>query len=203
MKDFRNRLLAAAVLALVLAPASHAAPAQYQCYNFEDLVAGTEYTVGQVIDTEHATITIKPYFTNSAPATATVRHAESAPGNIAGGTAPELSLYLVSVNVVPKQPVTRIKTLLAQNISQTGDFANANVEVNGEKHESPRGFAQMDGKRIGKPGKGRAEIRASVLPTSANWHAGTLELRAKPGEAIESFTLGGHTWRIDDLCFGL
>jgi len=203
MKQFKKMTLWSVALVLVIVTNSHAAPAQYQCYNFDDLVAGKEYTVGDVIDTEHATITIKPYFTNGTPATATVRHAESAPANIAGGTAPELSLYLVSLNVVPHQPVTRIKTLLAQNISQTGDFADANIEVNGEKHESPRGFAQMNGKSIGKPGKGRAKIRATVLPTSANWHAGTLEVRAKLGEAIESFTLGGHTWRVDDMCFGL
>jgi hypothetical protein len=203
VKISKAHMLIMAAPALLGASLAQAGPTQYQCFDFGSLVAGREYTVGETIDTEHATITIKPYFSNGNPATATVRHAESVVTNFAGGTAPELSLYLVSVNVVPKQPIAAFKMLLAQSIGQAGEFANANIEVNGEKHESPRGFAQMDGKRIGKPGKGRAEVTVNMLPASGNWHAGALDVRAKPGETLASFTLGGHTWRIDDLCFAL
>ena len=201
--SIRSVLLIVATLAAASGgAASHAAPAQYQCYNFDNLATDASYTVGDVIDTQHARITIKQYVTNGNPATATGRRAESAPSKIAGGDAPELSLYLVSVNVAPKQPVTRMRTRLAQSISQTGGFANANIEVNGEKHESPDGFAGMNGKTIGRPAKGRAKITSNIVPpSSGNWHSGTLELDAKPGKGIESFTLGGHTWRIDDMCF--
>jgi hypothetical protein len=40
-----------------------------------------------------------------------------------------------------------------------------------------------------------------MAPHEGNWQSGTLELRATAGQ-IESVTIGGHTWRIDDLCFG-
>lgn len=195
--------ICAALIATLLIGIANAAPAQYECYNFDDLDPAASYTVGDVIDTKHATITIKQYFTNGIPAAADVRGAKSSLSLIAGGTPPELLVTLVSVNVVPKQAVTRVRTRLAQNISQDGAFANANIEVNREKHESPNGFAGMDGKKIGRPNKGRALITSDVAPTSNNWHAGTLTLEAKPGQTIESFTLGGHTWRIDDMCFAL
>ena len=190
--------------AAVMASVANSAPAQrYQCYHFDNMAEDANYTVGDVIDTQHATITIKQYVTNGNPATAATRRAELATSQIAGGSAPELGLYLVSVNVVPKKPVNKVRTRLAQSISQTGGFANANIEVNGEKHESPAGFAGMDGKTIGRPGKGgRAKIRTAVVPpSSGNWHQGPLELKANKGQ-IRSFTLGGHTWRIDDMCFG-
>ncbi|MEZ5500505.1 MAG: hypothetical protein R3E77_13900 [Steroidobacteraceae bacterium] len=195
---------ALAGIGLLLSASANAAPAKYDCYRFDKLAEDSRYTVGDVIDTEHAVITIKQYYTNGNPAMADARRAEVVNSKIAGGDSPELSVYLVSVNVVPKQPITRVRTRLAQSISQSGGFANANIVVNGEKHESPNGFAAMDGKIIGRPGKGRAKITAHIAPTgSGNWHSGTFELASKPGETIESFTIGGHTWRIDDMCIGL
>lgn len=197
-----SALIAACVTILASSAATAAAP-QYQCYDFNNLAADSKYTVGDVIETRHADITIKPYFNNGNPVTADARNAHVVTSEIAGGASPELSLYLVSVEIVPKQPVTRVRTRLAQNISQTGGFANANIQVNGEKHESPSGFAAMDGKSIGRPAKGTATIAANVTPSGGgNWHNGTLELNATQG-AIESFTLGGHSWRIDDMCFAL
>lgn len=203
MNGMNKRVLATACAALLGSAVVHAAPAQYQCYDFGGLAPDANYAVGDVIDTRHATITIGQYFNNGSPATADARHAKVVSSQIAGGATPELELYLVSVRVVPKQPVQRMRTRLAQNISQTGAFANADIEVNGEKHESPAGFAGMNGRSIGRPAKGRAAITASVVPTgSGNWQNGTLELAATQG-GIESFTLGGHAWRLDDMCFAL
>ncbi|HRX89480.1 MAG TPA: hypothetical protein P5528_08540, partial [Steroidobacteraceae bacterium] len=89
--SIRSVLLIVATLAAASGgAASHAAPAQYQCYNFDNLATDASYTVGDVIDTQHARITIKQYVTNGNPATATGRRAESAPSKIAGGDAPEL-----------------------------------------------------------------------------------------------------------------
>jgi len=195
--------IGAASIAALGCDAYAAPPAQYKCYDFEALAPDTRYSVGDVIETRHATITIRQYFNNGNPVTADARNAHVVTSAIAGGASPELALYLVSVNVVPKQPVTRVRTRLAQNFTETGGFANANIAVNGEKRESPTGFAGMDGNSIGRPAKGVASITAAVAPTGGgNWHYGTLELEATQG-GIESFALGGHQWRIDDMCFAL
>lgn len=203
MYDIHKRLSYPAGLILLATITGQVNAAQFDCFDFTDLATDTEYTVGDTVETAHASIVIKPYFIQGEPTTATVRHAESVQTAIAGGMAPELSLYLVSVNVLPRQPVTEVRTRFAQSISQDGNFANANIEVNGEKHESIDGFADMDGREIGNPGKGRARIHTSMQPPSGNWHAGELMLRAKPGDTIQSFTLGAHTWRIDDMCLAL
>ena len=191
-------LAVATAAALTTATAAHA---QFECYDFSGLASDSKYTVGDVINARHATITIKQYFWGGAPTTAEARNAQVRNSKIAGGASPEMYLYLVSVNVVPNSPVTRVRTRLAQSIGGTGKYTNANIEVNGERHESPSGFAAMNGKTIGQASKGRASITSSMAPYSdGNWLNGTLELRATQG-AIESFTLGGHTWSIDDMCF--
>lgn len=76
-----------------------------------------------------------------------------------------------------------------------GGFGTSNFEVNGERHEGPS-FASANGKRLGG-----AEITANLANTAGNWHVGTLEINAKPGGSIASFSIGGHTWRLDDMCF--
>jgi hypothetical protein len=203
MNNSNQALIVALCGATLCGGLAAAAQAQQECYDFENLAADARFTVGDVVEARHATVTIRQYVTNGNPATADARHAQVASSQIAGGAPPELGLYLVAVEVVPDQPVSRVRTRLAQSISQTGGFANANIRVNGEKHESADGFAAMDGKTIGKPAKGLASISADLPdPASGNWHSGTLELVATQG-AIESFTLGAHTWRIDDMCFEL
>ena len=47
---------------------------------------------------------------------------------------------------------------------------------------------------------GGAEFTANFANNSGNWHVGTVALRAKPGGEIKSFSIGGHTWRLDDMC---
>jgi hypothetical protein len=203
MHTFKKTALVVSGLAALASGPSGAAGTKFECYDFAALLPDTRYSVGDVIETRHATITIKQYFTHGTPATAETRNAHVTSSKIAGGTSPELALALVSVNVVPKRPVRRVRTRLAQRISQTGAFANANIEVNGQKHESASGFAAMDGRSIGRPATGVATISADLpAPASGNWHSGMLKLEATQG-GIESFTLGGHTWRIDDMCFAL
>ena len=82
--------ICAALIATLLIGIANAAPAQYECYNFDDLDPAASYTVGDVIDTKHATITIKQYFTNGIPAAADVRGAKSSLSLIAGGTPPAI-----------------------------------------------------------------------------------------------------------------
>lgn len=203
MNVLKKSALTTACAAVLTTGVANAAPAQYHCYDFDGLASDANYAVDDVIETRHATITIKEYFINGDPATAATRGAQVASSQVAGGAPPEMLFKLVSVKVVPKKPVSRVRTRLAQSISKDGGFSHANIQVNGEKHESPGGFSAMDGRSIGRSATGRAQIRADIAtPTTGNWHAGTFELKATQG-LIESFKLGGHTWRIDDLCLAL
>ncbi|HPF28118.1 MAG TPA: hypothetical protein P5528_09545 [Steroidobacteraceae bacterium] len=167
-----------------------------QCYDFSGLEVGTTYHIDDTVDARHATITFRPYISNGSPVGEAANFAEAQQAKIAGGEPPEMGIKTLAIQVQPNQPVTQVRMKLAQSITPTGGYGNANIEVNGEKHESPDGFAGMNGKRLGG-----AEIASSFTNDSGNWHVGTLELRAKPGGAITSFTIGGHTMRLDDMCF--
>jgi hypothetical protein len=81
-------------------------------------------------------------------------------------------------------------------MTPTGGFGISNFEVNGERREGTS-FADANNRRLGG-----ADIRASFSNLGGNWHVGTLELRAQAGGDIKTFSIGGHTWRLDDLCFG-
>jgi hypothetical protein len=190
MKTLSFALIAAAAW-FATAPAS----AQMQCYDFGGLPLGTKYHIGDTVNANHATITFRPYKMSGNPVGGEVNFAESQQAQIAGGSAPEMGMKTLTVQIVPNQPVTRLRMRLAQNMTPTGGFGTANFEVNGEQHESPSGFAAANGKRLGG-----AEFSASFANNAGNWHVGTLELRAKPGGAIKSFSVGGHTWRLDDVC---
>lgn len=182
----------AAAVALV---AAGAAQAQQQCYDFSGLAVGSKYHIGDTVNARHATITFEPYTMSGNPVGGAVNFAEAQQAKIAGGAPPEMGMKTLTVKVVPVAPVTRVRMKLAQNMTPTGGFGISNFEVNGEKHEGPS-FASANGKRLGG-----AEISANLVNTAANWHVGTLELRAKPGGSITSFSIGGHTWRLDDMCF--
>ncbi len=189
MKTLNFAFIAAAIVAA--APAT----AQMHCYDFSGVPVGTKHQIGDTVNANHATITFRPYKMSGNPVGGAVNFAESQQAKIAGGAPPEMGMKTLTVQIEPTQPVTRLRMRLAQNMTPTGGFATANFEVNGEQHESPAGFAAANGKRLGD-----AEFAASFANTAGNWHVGTLELRAKPGSTIKSFSIGGHTWRLDDVC---
>jgi hypothetical protein len=188
-----SKLIRAAVVAAF--GVAGAAQAQQQCYDFSGLSVGTTYHIGDSVNANHATITFRPYTSSGNPVGGAANFAEAQQAKIAGGAPPEMGMKTLTVQVVPIQPVTRVRMKLAQNMTPTGGFGISNFEVNGERHEGPS-FASANGKRLGG-----AEVSASFANNAGNWHVGTLELRAKPGGAIKSFSIGGHTWRLDDMCF--
>lgn len=181
--------------AAVALAAAGTAQAQQHCYDFSGLAVGTQYHIGDTVNARHATITFEPYTNSGNPVGGAANFAEAQQAKIAGGAPPEMGMKTLTVKVVPIAPVTRVRMKLAQNMTPTGGFGISNFEVNGEKHEGPS-FASANGKRLGS-----AEITANLVNTAANWHVGVLELRAKPGGSISSFSIGGHTWRLDDMCF--
>jgi hypothetical protein len=181
--------------AVIAAVSASPVQASDHCYDFDGLPVGSKYGLGQTVDVRHSVITFRDYKMNGNPIGTKVSSAETQQSKIAGGTPPEMGLKTITVQVTPKQPVTRVRVRLAQNMTPTGGYATANFEVNGEQHESPTGFAAVNGKRLGG-----AEFAASLVNTAGNWHVGTLEIQAKPGGEIKSFSIGGHTWRLDDMC---
>jgi hypothetical protein len=189
-----KRILGTAVgIALI---AAGTANAQQQCYDFSGLAVGTTYHIGDTVNARHATITFKSYHNDGNPVGGAANFAEVQQAQIAGGAAPEMGMKTLTVQIEPIQPVTRVRARLAQNMTPTGGFGISNFEINGERREG-ESFAAANGKRLGG-----AEITASFTNPGGNWHVGTVELRAKPGGDIKTFSIGGHTWRLDDLCFG-
>lgn len=190
----KQHVMAIAVAAAAFGAAAPAA-AQYQCYDFGGLAVGTKYGIGSPpVNARHATISFESYTMSGNPVGGAVNFAEVQQAQIAGGAAPEMGMKTLTVKIVPNQPITRMRVRLAQNMTPTGGFGTSNFEVNGERHEGPS-FASANGKRLGG-----AEFSASFANNAANWHVGTVELRAKPGGEIRSFSIGGHTWRLDDMC---
>lgn len=191
----RTQRIHALALAVALASSTLCASAQQQCYDFSGLAVGTTYNIGDTVDARHATITFRPYKMSGTPVGEKVNFAEAQQAKIAGGVPPEMGLKTLTVQVTPKKPVTRMRVKLAQNMTPTGGFGVANFEVNGKRHEVTGGFADIDGRVLGG-----AEFRATFSNPAGNWHVGELVLRAQPGEQIKSFSIGGHTWRMDDMC---
>ena len=189
-----NTLRFASIAAVAALAASAPASAQYQCYDFSGLAVGSKYNIGDTVNANHATITFRPYTMSGNPVGGAANFAEAQQAKIAGGAPPEMGIKTLTVQIVPNEPITRMRVKLAQNITPTGGYGTSNFEVNGERHEGPS-FASANGKRLGG-----AEFTASFANNSGNWHVGTVELRAKPGGEIKSFSIGGHTWRLDDMC---
>ena len=187
-------LIASTIAALASIGTASPAFAKFECYDFSGLAVGTEYNIDKTLNANHATITFRPYQVGGNPTGGAVNHAIVQQAQIAGGAAPEMEMKTLTVQIVPNKPIQRMRVRLAQNITPTGGFGESNFEVNGERHDGPS-FESVNGKRLGG-----AEFRAKFANNAANWHVGTVELSAKPGSKIKSFSVGGHTWRLDDMC---
>lgn len=207
MNQFSKNSLTLAIAALTSFNAN-AGQTPDKCYDFSNMSENASYTVGDVIETDFATINIKEYFVDGSPVEPedqSVRKAEAIRSQIAGGASPELYLKLVALNVVPKKPVQRITTQIAQQIHPSGAFADSGIGVNKRGYKSLTGFSDMNGKVLGTNAKGKAKITTNITPDAdpdSHWHRGTLEFNAVQG-SIESIRLATHTWRIDNMCFTL
>ena len=194
----QNTLLKIASIAALCASTSIANAEE--CFTFDKLSEDATYTVGDVIETDIATIRVLPYIVDGEPATAATRGAKRSQSQIAGGNSPELDVKLVALVIEPTEPASRITTRIAQNISATGEFGNSGLAVNRKGRKSQTGFAGLDGKVLGSARIGKAKVSASLTPpTTGNWHVGTLEVNAVQGH-IERFRLATHTYRIDNFC---
>jgi len=168
--------------------------AKFECYDFSGLTVGTEYSSGNTVNANFATIEFRPYQVGGVPVGSDIGGATVQQAQIAGGAAPEMEMKTLTVQIVPNKPIKRMRVQLAQNITPTGGFGESNFEVNGERRDGPS-FESVNGKRLGG-----TEFRAKSANNTANWHVGTVELHAKPGGQINGFSVGGHTWRLDNMC---
>ena len=200
MKTLNKAILPAAIALVFTSAGASAATSPYHCYDFSQMSEDASYSVGDVIETKYATITLKQYVFNGNPVDPANSRAERRSSQIAGGTSPELDVKLVALNVVPKTPVSKITARLAQNIAQDGGFGDSGIGVNRKGLKSQDGFAGFDGKVLGNARTGKARITADIAPTGGgNWHNGTLTFEAVQG-SIESIRLGMHTGALDDFC---
>jgi len=201
METLRKTALAAAFAMTLTSLGASAASTPGTCFDFSRMSEDASYSVGDVIDTDLATITLKQYVYNGSPVDVSNSRAERAPSQIAGGASPELELKLVALSIVPKKPVSRITTLVAQNIAPDGAFGDSGIGVNRKGKKSQTGFSGLNGKVLGTSRAGKAKISADIAPSGGgNWHSGTLEFNAVEG-SIKSIRLGAHTWRLDNMCF--
>ena len=199
MKTYKYATLPAAV-AMMLASLGANAATPGHCYDFSRMSEDASYSVGDVIETDHATITLKQYVYNGNPTDVANSRAERASSQIAGGASPELELKLVALNIVPKRPVHRITARVAQNIAQDGGFGDSGIGVNRKGAKSQQGFAGLNGRVLGNSRTGKAKFTTDIAPTGgANWQSGTIEFTAVKG-SIKSIRLGAHTWRADNVC---
>jgi hypothetical protein len=195
MKRLIGATAAIIVTTIGIALTEAGAQPQQHCYDFSGLAVGTTYHINDTVNAKHATITFKSYHNDGTPVGGAANEAEVAQSKIADGAPPEMGMKTLTVQIVPIQPVTRVRMKLAQNMTPSGGFGISNFEVNGQRREGAS-FADAGGKTLGG-----ADITAQFTNPGGNWHVGTLELRATTGNEIKSFSIGGHTWRLDDLCF--
>ncbi|MCA9473281.1 MAG: hypothetical protein KC594_14565 [Nitrospira sp.] len=170
------------------------AHAGQECYDFNDLPVGSQYHLGDTVNAQHSVATLKQFYVSeNQPSQQANQVAEVVSSNIPQGGAPSLKLYSINVQLTPTSPVEGVRLKYAEN---TGGAYVQNFEVNGQKHVLQGGLFQLNNRRIGN-----TEIFVTANQGGGNFIVGTLEIRAKPGTSIASFSIGGNSqFFVDDVC---
>jgi hypothetical protein len=204
----RSRLAVAATTTAVLASlslpgagalAAGPAPGTVQaCWDFSTLQQTDPYRLGQIFVAPTATIEMKHYLLNGNLTTNTAGLGWARPSQIAGGPAPEFRLYLLNAHVVPNTPADTVTFNFGHQLGLGG--GQANIGVNGELVEVTTSLADLDGRVLGNPAIGTAEVSVVLNgPVGQSPEQGTLTLQALSGQ-IEKFTIGGIQLYIDNVC---
>lgn len=191
--------------AIAVIAAMHAATASQAgevCYGFDNQTEGQLYYVGDTFVGEHLKVTIQDYELNGVkaePGSVLVRGASIAKGR----RAPEMYSNRANMLIEPREPVAEITFRIGDH--QTGPGGgNANIGVNGSRHEVIGGLSRLDGHLIGAPGR-RARIHIETTRNQTedgqpgDWRVGKMRVRAVDGK-IESLLIGGRPGIIDDVC---
>jgi hypothetical protein len=187
---------------VALAAGAPAAAAQVQtCWDFAELDQTHHFKIGETFLASTATIEMKNYLLNGAKANSPAAVAYATQTQIAGGPAPEFRLYLINAHVTPNTPASMLTYRFGHFVNGGSGVAHANLGVNGELVEVTTGLASLNGRVLGDPAIGTAQVTVTMLTLpGANPERGTLQLQALTG-TIEKASIGGVQEFIKDVCF--
>jgi hypothetical protein len=199
-----TRRLVCAAVALASGPLL----AGEKCYDFSKMTVGTSYRIGDELDISIGKVKIREFIKNGGvlePTSGIDQHLEITQSRLAQEASPEVSLTLVGMQVIPREPVQEVSMLVAQQLGVGGNLP-AYIEINGEKHDFSGSFIQAHDKVLGNVAQGRARFKADLVQDAAGsggpsyWHRGRMGARAVSG-GIESITIGGQAVHLDQICF--
>jgi hypothetical protein len=201
-------LLGIAMLSFVAihsAQASHVAPGPgVVCYDFSDMVTGTQFFPGDVISTTDLTTEIRPLRTLAGvPINNAAQHADISQSSTAGVAPDEFHGYFVNTRMIPTVPQTSVSMHFAQNTGENNAFLYSNLAINGEFVQLANGLASANGLVLGNNTQGQVLVTTTLTnpaPGSpAQWINGTVEFTALTG-SINAFTIGSPQYKFDDVC---
>lgn len=212
MKIFNGTIivLTSAVLFMGLAEAK---PQKFQvptagsgCFDFENLPAEERYEVGDVVETQYGPVNLVNYTLNRTtpnPDNPDVIRAQVNSSSIAG-EGPEVLFYLINAAFVPDQGLQQITFDFAESWANgEPQGAHSNLGINGMRVEVPRSLRSINGRQIGRPRIGKAEVSVEIAEPSegSNWATGRVTINAVNGSTIKRFVIGGRQVIVDNVCF--
>jgi len=163
----RSRIAVAATATVILTslslPGSRALaagpmPAAVQaCWDFSTLQQVDPYRLGDVFVAPNATVQMKRYMLNGNLNSNPAGRGQAQQTQIAGGTAPELRLYLINAHVEPNTPLNSVTFNFGHQLGLGG--GQANIGINGHVVEVTTSLAALDGLIMGDPAIGTAHHR--------------------------------------------
>lgn len=177
--------------------------ASEKCYDFDKLAVGTRWGADEQIDFDAGKVIVRRLLNNGVPMTPENEDAQFlkvSQSQIAGDTAPELAMSLVTMQIVPTEPVQEVYFKLAQQLGATGNLP-AYLGVNFETHELRGSFAQSDGTTLGSPllGEARLTVQLTPDPPPSYWTRGWIRVRATSGD-IKTFSIGSQIAHFGKVC---
>jgi hypothetical protein len=146
--------------------------------DFEDLVLGTKYGVGDSFESSNVQVHVMNYQPPSV-----LGYAEVTDGGLAGGTGQEMMVNNVNLDFLLPYPVEKLALFF-------GEYGGTlNIKINGE-FLAFNNFEDIDGKIIGG-------VRIKVENGSGN-DKGRLELKGY----VKEFVLGGQELFVDNVSLG-
>ncbi|MBI5716439.1 MAG: hypothetical protein HZC37_01985 [Burkholderiales bacterium] len=205
MKSLSLRGTFAAALSVVAAAAAVTAPqhahAAETCYDFGKQTPGASWPVAPQTDVPIGIghIRVHPLKLDGvvqAPASASFAVSDT---KIAGGASPEMAGNYVAVQMLPREPASRIR-LRYSHQPGADDKRAAAVEVNGVRRDWRGSFERLNGEKLG-PAAHPARFTVTPEPEASggNWESGRFVVESRNG--IKSFSLGAAHLCLDGVCF--
>ena len=201
------------LFSLIGAAALGSSPAQAgeTCYDFSQQTVGTKFLIGNTVQAEHLKVRFTDYRYTGVKADpgAGAQFVEAKNSMLAGGSSPELYMYMTNMLIEPRNPVAQIRFRVGESRGGPNHplQGHANVIVNGKTHEVTGGLSNLDGREFGDNANGKVLIEVPPMAQVGtdpddHWWNGTMKVRALPGSGkIKSFGIGGAPVAVDNVCF--